>query len=398
MIDFLPQAEELFPFTQNMRRDLHMHPELGFREIRTGGIVAKELESLGIEVTKGMGKTGVVGLMEGAKPGPTLLLRFDMDALPITEETGAGYASQNQGVMHACGHDGHTAIGLTVARMLHAHRDELAGTIKFCFQPSEEGTYGEEVGGAEMMMRDGVLDSPKVDMSLSLHLWNEKPLGWLGIASGPVMAGAEIFTVRITGKGGHGAIPQQTIDPVVAAAQIVGALQTIVARNVAPLETAVVSVTTIQAGTAFNVIPQTAELTGTIRTFDASVRQKVVQRFEQIARGVGEALGCQVDAEVKRMTPALINDDAISSTVQATARRVLSKSDLDTAGYITMGAEDMAFMQEKVPGCYFFVGSNDKARHLDYGHHHPKFDFNEEALIRASALMASAAMDVLSSR
>ncbi len=300
--------------------------------------------------------------------------------------------------MHACGHDGHTAIGLTVARLLHAHRDELAGTIKFCFQPSEEGINGEDVGGAEMMLRDGVLDAPKVDMTLALHLWNEKPLGWLGIAGGPVMAGADIFTIRITGKGGHGAIPQQIVDPVVAAAQVVGALQTIVSRNVAPLETAVVSVTTIHAGTAFNVIPQTAELTGTIRTFDLRVRQKVVQRFEQIARGVGEALGCEVDVEVKRMTPALLNDEAISSSVQAAARRLFSESEMDTTGYLTMGAEDMAFIQEKVPGCYFFVGSNDQARHLDYGHHHPKFDFNEEALVRASALMASAAMDVLNAR
>jgi amidohydrolase len=398
MIDFLDQAKSLFDYTQTLRRDFHMHPELGFREIRTSGIVAKELEALGMEVTKGVGKTGVVGLLEGPKPGPTLLLRFDMDALPITEETGAEYASQTPGVMHACGHDGHTAIGLTVARMLHAHREEMAGTIKFCFQPSEEGKYDEEIGGAEMMMRDGVLDSPKVDMSLSLHLWNEKPFGWLGIAGGPVMAGADILSVKISGRGGHAAIPQQTIDPVVAAAQIVNALQTIVSRNVAPLETAVVSVTTINAGTAFNVIPQTAELTGTIRTFDTGVRQKILQRFEQIARGVGEALGCQVNVDIKRMTPALINDETITSTVQDTARRLFSSSDLDTAGYITMGAEDMAFMQEKVPGCYFFVGSNDKSRHLDYGHHHPKFDFNEEALIHAAALMASAAMDVLSSK
>lgn len=395
MPDFFSQAQELFPYTQSLRRDFHIHPELGFREIRTGGIVAKELEALGIEVTKGVGKTGVVGLLEGAKPGPTLLLRFDMDALPIVEETGAEYASQNPGVMHACGHDGHTAIGLTVAKMLHQHRDELAGTIKFCFQPSEEGNNGEEIGGNEMMIRDGVLDAPHVDMTLSLHLWNEKPLGWLGIAAGPVMAGAEIFTIKITGKGGHGAIPQQTVDPVVAAGQIIGALQTIVSRNVAPLETAVVSITTVSAGTAFNVIPQTAELTGTIRTFDLGVRQKVVERFAQIARGVGEGLGCQVDVEVKRMTPALINDDGIAARVQNAARSVLSESQLDTSAYITMGAEDMAFMQEKVPGCYFFVGSNDKSRHLDYGHHHPKFDFDEEALVRASALMASAAMDVL---
>jgi amidohydrolase len=398
MSNFLQHAEELFPYTQSLRRDFHIHPELGFREIRTGGIVAKELEALGIEVTKGVGKTGVVGLLEGAKSGPTLLLRFDMDALPITEETGAEYASQNQGVMHACGHDGHTAIGLTVARMLHARREELAGTIKFCFQPSEEGNNGEDIGGNEMMMHDGVLDAPKVDKTLALHLWNEKPLGWLGIAGGPVMAGAEIFTIKITGKGGHGAIPQQTVDPIVAAAHIINAVQTIVSRNVAPLETAVVSVTTVNSGTAFNVIPQTAELTGTIRTFDPGVRQKVVDRFEQIARGVGEALGCRVDVDVKRMTPALINDDEIAATVQNSARRVLSESELDTAGYTTMGAEDMAFMQEKVPGCFFFVGSNDTARHLDYGHHHPKFDFNEEALIRASALMATAAMDVLNAK
>ena len=394
MPDFLTQAQELFPYTQSLRRDFHMHPELGFREVRTGGIVAKELESLGMEVTKGVGKTGVVGLLEGTKPGPTLLLRFDMDALPILEETGAEYASQNPGVMHACGHDGHTAIGLTVAKILHAQRDQLAGTIKFCFQPSEEGNNGEEVGGAEMMMRDGVLTAPNVDMSLALHLWNEKPFGWLGVTKGPVMAGADIFNVRVIGRGGHGAIPDAAVDPIVAAAQIVNALQTIVSRNVAPLNTAVVSVTNIHGGTAFNVIPPEVKLEGTIRTFDSGVRQRVVERFEQIARGVGEGMGCQVKVEIKQMTPALINNETITSTVQKTAERLLSESKLDS-DYQTMTAEDMAFMQEKVPGCYFFVGSNDKARQLDYGHHHPKFDFNEEALIRGSALMAAAAMDIL---
>jgi amidohydrolase len=394
MPDFLTHAKELFPYTQSLRRDFHRHPELGFREVRTGGIVAKELESLGMEVTKGVGKTGVVGLLEGTKPGPTLLLRFDMDALPIVEETGAEYTSQNPGVMHACGHDGHTAIGLTVAKMLHAQRDQLAGTIKFCFQPSEEGNNGEEVGGAEMMMRDGVLDGPKVDMSLSLHLWNEKPLGWLGVSNGPIMAGADIFNVRVIGRGGHGAIPDAAVDPIVAAAQIVNALQTIVSRNVAPLHTAVVSVTNIHGGTAFNVIPPEVKLEGTIRTFDSEVRRRVVERFEQIARRVGEGMGCQVDVAVKRITPALVNNEKITSEVQKTAERLLSESRLDS-DYQTMTAEDMAFMQEKVPGCYFFVGSNDKARQLDFGHHHPKFDFHEEALIRASALMAAAAMDIL---
>ena len=397
MIDFVKEARALFPYTQSMRRDFHIHPELGFHEVRTGGIVAKELEALGLEVTKGVGKTGVVGLLEGAKPGPTILLRFDMDALPIVEETGAEYASQNQGVMHACGHDGHTAIGLTVAKILQNHREELNGTIKFCFQPSEEGFNGEEVGGNEMMIRDGVLEGPKVERTLSMHLWNEQPVGWIGIGKGPVMAGAELFTIKLTGKGGHGAVPHLTIDPIVAASQIVTALQSITSRNVAALQSAVVSVTTIHSGTAFNVIPQDAELTGTIRTFDLDVRKKVLERFDQIVRGVGEAMECHVDVDVERISPAVINDDALSEKVQETAHKLLSDSTIDTAPYMTMGAEDMAFMQEKVPGCYFFVGSNNRAKHLDYGHHHPKFDFDEEALVRGAALMAAAAVDVLKS-
>ncbi|HSL44727.1 MAG TPA: amidohydrolase [Anaerolineales bacterium] len=395
MLDFLQQARELFPYTRSLRRDFHMHPELGFREFRTSGIVARELEELGIEVTKGVGKTGIVGLLEGAKPGPTLLLRFDMDALPIEEQTGAEYASQTPGVMHACGHDGHTAIGLTVARILNAHRHQLSGTIKFCFQPSEEGTNGEESGGAESMIRDGVLDGPKVDMALALHLWNEEPLGWLGIGSGPMMAGAELFTVRITGKGGHGAIPHAAVDPIIASAQIITALQTIVSRNVAPLETAVVSVTNVHSGTAFNVIPHDATLEGTIRTFDSGVRQKVLERFEQIVRGTAGALGCQAEVMVKRITPPLVNDESISETVQETSRRILPESDLRTASYLTMGAEDAAFLLEKVNGCFFFVGSANKERNLNFGHHHPRFDFDEEALIRGSALMAAAAVDVL---
>jgi amidohydrolase len=381
MTDFLNEAKVLFPYTQTLRRDFHMHPELGFHEIRTSGIVAKELEALGLEVTKGIGKTGVVGLLEGAKPGLTLLLRFDMDALPITEDTGAEYASQSQGVMHACGHDGHTSIGLTVAKILNAHKNDLAGTIKFCFQPSEEGNNGEEVGGAEMMMKDGVLDGPKVDLTLSLHLWNEKPLGWVHVAKGPVMAGAEQFKIKILGKGGHGAIPNQTIDPVVCASQIVSAAQSIVSRNVGPLETAVVSFTMINGGTAFNVIPQEVIMEGTIRTFDPQVRKT--------------AMGCQAEVNVKRLTPALINADEVTAKVQETARRVLPQANHVNTPYLTMGAEDMAFMQEKVQGCYFFVGSNNQERHLDYGHHHPKFDFDEQALISGAALMAAAAADIL---
>ncbi len=395
MPNFLPQARELFPYTQSLRRDFHIHPELGFHEIRTGGIVAKELEALGMEVTKGVGKTGVVALLEGAHPGPTLLLRFDMDALPILEDTGAEYASLTAGVMHACGHDGHTAIGLTVAKMLHAQRDQLKGTVKFVFQPAEEGPSGEDVGGALMMMRDGVLENPKPDMALSLHVWNDKPLGWVNVAAGPIMSGAELFTIKLTGKGGHGAAPEISVDPIVAAAQIVTALQSIVARNVSPLQTAVVSVTAIHGGDAFNVIPQEVEMRGTIRTFELAVRERVLARFNEIVVGVANSLGCAAQIEVKRVTPATVNNAAVAAKVQETVRRVLPEADLDTTPYVTMGSEDMGFMLEKVDGCYFLVGSADKSRHLNYGHHHPKFDFDEEALVRGAALMASAAADLL---
>ena len=393
--NFLQQAKDLFPYTQSLRRDFHMHPELGFNEIRTGGIVAKELEALGIEVTKGVGKTGVVGLMEGSKPGPTILLRFDMDALPITEETGTEYASINPGVMHACGHDGHTAIGLTVAKILNEHKDELKGSIKFCFQPSEEGTNGEEVGGALMMMRDGVLESPKVEKTLSLHVWNDKPVGWIHVASGPVMAGAELFIVKLTGKGGHGAAPESTIDPVVAAAQIVTALQTIVSRNVPPLKPAVVSVTSIHAGTAFNIIPQTAELNGTIRTFEPEVRKMVHTRFEEIVTGIASSMGCESAITIKQVTAPVINNHAVAESVMKSAQALFPDTEIDTSSYLTMGAEDMGYMQEKVDGCFFFIGSANDDKNLNYNHHHPKFDIDEQSLINGVALMATAAADLL---
>jgi len=395
MPNFIQHAEELFPYTQAMRRDFHKHPELGFREVRTGGIVAKELEALGLEVTKGVGKTGVVGYLEGSRPGPTILLRFDMDALPITEDTGAEYASTIPGVMHACGHDGHTAIGLTVAKMLHAHREELAGSIKFCFQPSEEGTNGEDVGGALMMMRDGVLESPKVEKTLSLHVWNDKPVGWISVAKGPVMAGAEMFSVKLTGKGGHGAAPDTTIDPVVAAAQLVTALQTITSRNVPPLKSAVVSVTSLHAGTAFNIIPQTAEITGTIRNFDPDVRRMVIARFEQIVRGIASSMQCEAEITLKQVTPTVINEEETTENVLKSAQTLFPDSEIDTSPYLTMGAEDMGYMQEQVGGCYFMIGSANNEKNLNYNHHHPKFDFDERALVTASALMATAAADLL---
>ncbi len=391
MIDFYSEAQSLFPYTQAMRRDFHMHPELGHQEVRTAGIVARELQTLGLEVTTGVGKTGVVALIEGSKPGPTLLLRADMDALPILEQTGAEYASQTPGVMHACGHDAHTAILLTVAKILNSIRNELPGCVKLVFQPAEEGQ-----GGAEGMLADGVLENPAVDVTLGLHVWNENPVGWLGLAPGPTMAGTEIFKVRVSGKGGHGAIPHLAVDPVLAGAQIVSALQSVVSRNISPLQSAVVSVTTFHGGEAFNVIPPFVELTGTIRSFDPQVRATVVHRFDEIVNGVAAGLGCQAEIEHIVMTPALVNDAQTAEIAQTVAMRVLPQSQISTSGPFTMGGEDFAYMMEKVPGLFMFVGSANPAKGLDYGHHHPKFDIDETSLPRAVALMAATALELLS--
>ena len=392
MPDMLSEALDLNEYTRFLRRDFHRHPELGFQEVRTAGVVTRTLTELGLEVTPGIGKTGVVALLEGKQPGPVVMLRFDMDALPIVEENSVEYASENTGVMHACGHDAHTAVGLTVARLLHNHRQEINGTVKFVFQPAEEG-----LGGAEGMIAAGVLDNPKPNFALGVHVWNEKPLGWVGISPGAVMAAADIFRVRITGMGGHGAVPNLSIDPVVASVQVINALQSIVSRNVAPLQSAVVSVTTIHGGEAFNVIPPSVELKGTIRAFEPEVHAKVLRRFEEIINGVSTAMGCKVEFEITVITPAVINDPDVTKRFQASAAHVLPHEQLDT-GFRTMGSEDFAYFSQQVPGCYIMIGSANPEKGLDAPHHHPRFDIDEGVLPKAVALVAGAALDLLKSQ
>lgn len=389
MENFLDDAQALFEYTRDLRRDFHKHPEIGFKEIRTANIVAKELTNFGMEVKTGVGQTGVVGLLEGKTPGPVVLLRFDMDALPIQEETGAEYASVNNGVMHACGHDGHIAIGLTVARILNNHRDEFNGTVKLVFQPAEEG-----LGGAERMIADGILHNPQPDVVLALHVWNEKPVGWIGIVPGPVMAAADTFNIRIIGKGGHGAAPNLCNDPILAASQVINSLQSIVSRNVSPLKAAVVTVASIHGGEAFNVIPSEVELKGTIRTFETAVRDRVHLRFQQIVENVTRALECESKVEIRSITPAVFNHPEITTQVQQVASRLLPNDQLDF-NTVTMGSEDMAYVLQQIPGCYFFIGSANQEKNLDASHHHPKFDFDESILPKAAGLMVASAMEFL---
>ena len=389
MENILEKAQALFEYTRGLRRDFHQHPELGFKELRTANIVTRELSTLGIEVKTGVGETGVVGMLEGKEPGPVVLLRFDMDALPIMEQTGVDYASVNEGVMHACGHDGHVAIGLTVARILNERRSQFGGTVKLVFQPAEEG-----LGGAERMLADGVLDSPKPDVALALHVWNEKPVGWIGIVPGPVMAAADRFHIKIIGKGGHGAAPDFCNDPVVAVSQVVNALQTIVSRNVSPLKSAVVTIASIHAGKAFNVIPSDAEMEGTLRSFEIGVRERMISRFGQIVGNISAAMECEATFEVKSITPAVVNDLDVTRRVQQVAGKLLPQAELDFDS-ITMGSEDMALIMQQIPGCYFFVGSANKERGLNASHHHAKFDFDEAILPNAAGLMAASALEFL---
>jgi amidohydrolase len=276
-----------------------------------------------------------------------------------------------------------------VAKLLAKRKDEIKGTIKFVFQPGEEGA-----DGAAKMVAEGLMDNPKPDFSLAMHVWNTEPVGWYGLNPGPVMAGAEIFNIQITGKGGHGAVPQNTVDPVVAAAQIINALQTITSRNVSPLESAVVTVGTVDAGTAFNIIPQEATMTGTIRTFKSEVFQTVKTRFEDIVYNTARAMGCEAEIEMIKVTYPVENDPALTRIISKVVSEVDPKAEIDLSVQ-TMGSEDFSFMMQDTPGCFLLVGSGNPEKGLNYNHHHPKFNIDEACLPYAVAILTRSALEIL---
>jgi amidohydrolase len=379
--DFKRAAETEFGEMVRMRRDLHQHPELGFHETRTSGIVAEELHRFGLEVQPGVGQTGVVGLLEGGKAGPTVMLRFDMDALPIQEQSEVPYASLNPGVMHACGHDAHTAMGLSLAKIWSQHQEEMAGTIKFVFQPAEEG-----LGGAFAMIADGVLESPRPDVAFAMHVWNATPLGKVRVVAGPCMASSSVFTLTIQGRGGHGAAPHLATDPILAAAHIVAALQSIVSRNINPQDSVVVSIGQFTAGTTFNVIPDAAVLKGTVRSYDEQLHRKIYRRILEMATEMAKALSCTATMETIAIVPAVNNALQPATAVHNAASRLIGQENI--LQHRTMASEDMGFVLDEIPGCYFFVGSANAKKGLDTPHHHPRFDFDERAMINAVAIMA----------
>lgn len=383
-IDFEAEAAALKDELVARRRDLHRHPELAFQEVRTAGIVASELTQLGLEVQTGVGKTGVVGILESGQAGPTVLVRADMDALPIHEENQTDYVSAEAGKMHACGHDAHTAIGLAVAKILSTHREQIRGCVKFVFQPAEE-----IAGGAKAMVADGVLEAPRPDVTLGLHLWNNLPLGKIGVADGPIMAGSNSFSIELTGKGGHGASPHLTVDPVVCAAQMVTAFQTIVSRNVPPLESGVLSVTQIHTGDADNVIPQRAIIRGTTRAFSSDVHALLRDRMAAMGENIAMAMNCTFNMTWFDGTLPVANDAGVASSVRAAIAPLVGTESF-VLDHRTMGAEDVGYFMRDIPGMFLLVGSANAERGLDFGHHHPRFDFDEDVLPLGAALMAKA--------
>ena len=365
---------QLLPQLVEWRRQLHQQPELGFQEQQTASLIARKLTEWGIQHTTGIAKTGVVATIPGASPGKILAIRADMDALPVQEENAVPYKSQIDGKMHACGHDGHVAIALGLAYHL-SQNPNFAGTVKIIFQPAEEGP-----GGAAPMIAAGALRNPDVDAIIGLHLWNQLEIGTVGVRAGALMAAVEIFHCKILGKGGHGAIPQQTIDSVVVGAQIINALQSIVARNIDPIESAVVTVGEFHAGTAVNVIADCAEFGGTVRYFNPNYAGYFKARIEQIIAGICQSHGATYALAYEDYYPPVINDGAIADLVRSVAESVVETPIGVTPNCQTMGGEDMSFFLQEVPGCYFFLGSANNEKALNFPHHHPRFDFDETAL------------------
>ncbi|MBP1994828.1 M20 metallopeptidase family protein [Paenibacillus eucommiae] len=373
--------EQLIAF----RRDLHSNPELSFEEAETAAKVAEELRQLSLDVKCGVGGHGIVADLQGSRPGRTIALRADMDALPIQEETGLEFASRRTNVMHACGHDAHTSILLGAAKLLAQHKEQLSGRVRFIFQSAEEIN-----AGAKAMVAEGVLEG--VDEIYGLHNLPTLAAGKVATRRGPMMASVDRIEITLEGRGGHGAMPDQSIDPIVAASSIVMGLQTAVSREVSPLEPAVVTIGSIHSGDANNVIPHRAHLTGTIRTFSPAVQKLMPERIQRIVERIAEAYRCKAELTYIEQVPVLASDDACVAHAEAVIDKVIG-SDNRLPADPTMGGEDFSVYLNYVPGCFFWLGAGPEVNaEQAYGLHHPQFTLNEDCLAQGASIMAAIAM------
>ena len=399
------RAASVLPQVVAWRRDIHAHPELSNRETRTAALVAEQLRRLGLEVRTGVAHTGVVGVLRGGRPGRVVALRADMDALPVTEEVDvpfvsharATYNGQDVGVMHACGHDMHTAILMGVAEVLAGIKAQLPGTVLFIFQPAEEGAPAGEQGGAALMLQEGAFDDPAPNAVFGLHVFSRIPAGRIDVRPGPLMAANETFRIVVHGRQTHGALPWRGTDPIVVASQIVLGLQTIISRQEdITLAPAVISVGSLQAGVRSNIIPDSAELVGTIRTFDAGMRAQIDERVRRTATGIAQAAGATADVTLTPGYVVTVNDSALTARMLPTLRRVNGDAGVAVA-QLTTTAEDFSVYQQRVPGMYFFVGVTPPGAVMDTvaANHSPRFYADEAAIPVGLKAMAHLAVDYL---
>jgi amidohydrolase len=387
------------------RRDFHQNPELGNREFKTAEKIAAHLRSLGIEVQTGVAKTGVVGILKGGKPGPVVALRADMDALPVKERVDIAFASKAEAeyngktvsVMHACGHDSHIAILMGTAEILAAIKDELHGTVKFIFQPAEEGPPEGEEGGAELMVKEGVLENPKVDVIFGLHINAQTEVGKIKYRPKGTMASSDWFTIKVKGKQSHGAYPWMSIDPIVTASQIILGLQTIVSRNIELTESAaVVSVGQINAGVRSNIIPEELTMNGTIRTLDSKTQDLVHTRIKQISTNIAESAGATADVSIAKKTLITYNDPTLTQNMLATLENAAGKENVILTTAVT-GAEDFSFYQAKIPGLFIFLGGMPKGKLSSEaaGHHTPDFYIDESGFVLGMKVLSELTIDYM---
>lgn len=385
----LSQARAIGPDLHTIFQEIHEHPELGNREERTAALIRRRLEMLGWEVTPVVG-TGTVGLLRGDRPGPTIAIRADIDALPITEETGLPYASQTPGVMHACGHDFHTAALLGAAQLLAKRKETLPGNVKLFFQPDEEGD-----GGAARMIAAGCMENPHVDAAFCCHVESGIPTGTVSVRSGPICAASNPFAVTLRGRGSHGAKPHLGTDVIVAGAQIVTALQTIASRRTSPTEPVVVTVGTFHSGTAGNVLAETAELTGILRTMGGEARERVKQDFRNIVSGIAAAMGVEAEIKIFESYPGCRNDPAMTELLRRAAGEVLGRENVWELPEPSLGTDDFGYFSDAAPGCYYYIGVGSGAKGFTFPNHNPRFAADPEALPLAAAVHVQTVLDFL---
>lgn len=392
--DLKTAIAERTPDLVRLRRQFHEQPELAHEEHETARAIAEHLRRTGLDVTAGVGGTGVVGLLRGtaagAGTGKTLLVRADIDALPVREANDVEYRSRIEGRMHACGHDGHIAIALTLADLLASMRDRFSGNVKFAFQPAEE-----RIGGADRMIADGMMENPHVDAVIGLHVWSPAPVGDVVVQAGPFFASADEIALRVRGRGGHGAMPHLNVDPIVAAAQIVTALQTLISREISPFHPAVLTFGTISGGTAFNVVADEVELRGTVRAYDPADREHVLRRVAEVAGGIATSLRAAADLEVINGCPACVNDAEITELVRRAAEATVGDVRIPAGDQRQSVSDDMAHFLNAAPGCYFLVGAGNPAKGITAPHHSNHFNIDEDCLPIGVEVMARAALEYL---